>query len=107
MSPLPPYQDSAAPISQRVQDLLNRMTLAEKIGQMTQVEKYSIAPQEAAERSIGSVLSGGGANPDPNTPSTWAQMVRSYQEAALLTRLGIPILYGSDAVHGHNNVWER
>jgi beta-glucosidase len=87
-----------------VKDLLARMTLAEKIGQMTQVENRSITPTEVAQQVIGSVLSGGGGNPEPNTPHTWAAMVREYQEAALESRLGIPLLYGADAVHGHSNV---
>ena len=98
------YRDSRAPIVERIRDLLARMTLAEKIGQMTQVENLSITPAEVARHAIGSVLSGGGGNPEPNTPETWAAMVRGYQEAALETRLGIPLLYGADAVHGHNNV---
>jgi beta-glucosidase len=80
------------------------MTLADKIGQMTQVENRSITPAEVAQHAIGSVLSGGGGNPEPNTPGNWAAMVRGYQEAALQTRLGIPLLYGADAVHGHSNV---
>jgi beta-glucosidase len=99
------YQDTRVPIVERVPDLLARMTLAEKIGQMTQVENRSITPAEVAQHAIGSVLSGGGGNPEPNTPENWAAMVRGYQEAALQTRLGIPLLYGADAVHGHNNVW--
>jgi beta-glucosidase len=98
------YQDTKAPIAERVRDLLARMTLSEKIGQMTQVENRSITPAEAARHAIGSVLSGGGGNPEPNTPANWAAMVRGYQEAALQTRLGIPLLYGTDAVHGHSNV---
>jgi beta-glucosidase len=80
------------------------MTLAEKIGQMTQVENLSINPPEVSQFYIGSVLSGGGGNPEPNTPENWAQMVQGYQQAALETRLGIPLIYGVDAVHGHNNV---
>jgi beta-glucosidase len=80
------------------------MTLAEKTGQMTQVENLSITPAEVTCNLIGSVLSGGGGNPEPNTPESWAAMVRGYQEAALKTRLSIPLLYGVDAVHGHNNV---
>ncbi len=87
-----------------VEALLQQMTLAEKIGQMTQVEKNSIQPEDAANYFIGSVLSGGGGNPQNNTPENWAQMVRSFQEAAQTTRLRIPLIYGSDAVHGHNNV---
>jgi beta-glucosidase len=98
------YDDTRAPIVERVRDLLARMTLAEKIGQMTQVENRSITPAEVAQHAIGSVLSGGGGNPEPNTPGNWAAMVRGYQEAALQTRLGIPLLYGADAVHGHSNV---
>jgi beta-glucosidase len=93
-----------ASIAARVEDLLTRMTLAEKIGQMTQVENRSIGPAEVTQHAIGSVLSGGGGNPDPNTPESWAAMVQRYQEAALKTRLGIPLIYGVDAVHGHNNV---
>jgi beta-glucosidase len=98
------YRESQAPIPARVKDLLARMTLAEKIGQMTQVENRSITPPEVTRCFIGSVLSGGGGNPKPNTPENWAAMVQGYQEAALQTRLGIPLLYGADAVHGHSNV---
>jgi len=98
------YRDSQAPIVERARDLLARMTLAEKVGQMTQLENRSIAPGEVARHAIGSVLSGGGGNPEPNTPENWAAMVQGYQEAALQTRLGIPLLYGADAVHGHSNV---
>ncbi|MCA9989607.1 MAG: hypothetical protein KDE29_01250 [Anaerolineales bacterium] len=53
---------------------------------------------------LGSVLSGGGTNPPPNNPQNWAEMVGSYREAALRTRLGIPLLYGVDGAHGHSNV---
>jgi beta-glucosidase len=81
------------------------MTLAEKIGQMTQVEKNSITPAEVTEYAIGSVLSGGGGNPTPNNVHTWRAMVRNYIEPSLYTRLAIPLIYGSDAVHGHNNVY--
>lgn len=84
--------------------LIQQMTLAEKIGQMTQVEKNSIPVEDVTTYFIGSVLSGGGGNPHPNTPKNWAAMVRAFQEAALKTRLAIPLIYGSDAVHGHNNM---
>jgi len=100
----PLYLDSQQPIAMRVDDLLARMTLAEKIGQMTQVEKNSIEPDDVATYAIGSVLSGGGGYPTPNTPEAWAEMVNGYKEAALQTRLQIPLIYGVDAVHGHNNV---
>lgn len=91
-------------VESRIDALLAQMTLAEKIGQMTQVEKNSITPEDVTAYCIGSVLSGGGGNPEPNTATTWRQMVVAYQQAALKTRLGIPLIYGSDAVHGHNNV---
>lgn len=87
-----------------VDSLVQQMTLAEKIGQMTQIEKNSIPPEDVTNYFIGSVLSGGGGNPQPNTPENWAKMVREFQEAALKTRLAIPLIYGSDGVHGHSNV---
>ncbi len=98
------YKNPDLPIEDRVENLLSHMTLAEKIGQMAQVEKNSITAEEVSRYAIGSVLSGGGGNPTPNTPRSWWQMVHSFQEAALKSRLGIPLIYGSDAVHGHNNV---
>lgn len=88
----------------RVQNLLAQMTLAEKIGQMTQPEKNSVTPAQVTEYALGSVLSGGGGNPSPNNPQNWRKMVGDFQAAALNTRLGIPIFYGTDAVHGHNNM---
>ena len=91
-------------IETKVKDLLAKMTLAEKIGQMTQPEKNSVRPGDVAALALGSVLSGGGGNPTPNTPAAWADMVRAFQDEALSSRLGIPLLYGVDAVHGHNNV---
>lgn len=100
-----PYRNPALPIEERVEDLLGRMTLEEKIGQMTQIEKGSISFDETAELFLGSILSGGGGSPMPNTPEAWLEMVHGYQAAALSTRLGIPLIYGIDAVHGHNNVY--
>lgn len=101
----PIYQDASASIATRVGDLLNRMTLEEKIGQMTQVEKNSLTPDDVRDHLIGSVLSGGGGYPPDNTPAGWFKMIRDFQKAALQTRLGIPMLYGVDAVHGHNNLY--
>lgn len=98
------YQDTRAPIEQRVQDLLARMTLAEKIGQMVQISKDGIRPREVKEHFIGSVLSAGGGFPADNTPAGWLEMVNGFQAKALETRLGIPLLYGVDAVHGHGNM---
>ncbi|HLO17105.1 MAG TPA: glycoside hydrolase family 3 N-terminal domain-containing protein [Anaerolineales bacterium] len=98
------YTDPSQPIEARVADLLRRMTLDEKIGQMTQVEKNSIKPGDITKYYIGSVLSGGGGSPKENTPQAWYAMVEGFQKEALETRLQIPIIYGVDAIHGHGNL---
>jgi beta-glucosidase len=99
------YRDPSLPVERRVQDLLSRMTVDEKIGQTLQVARdYLVKTSDIAAYGLGSVLSGGGSGPSRNEPSAWADMIDSYQKAALSSRLGIPILYGVDAVHGHNNV---
>jgi beta-glucosidase len=101
-----PYLDPRLPVSQRVHDLLGRMTLEEKVGQMTQAERGAIDADQGQITSLGlgSVLSGGGSTPADNTPEGWADMVDGYQARALATRLRIPLLYGVDSVHGHNNL---
>ena len=106
ITPAPPalYQDPTAPTTARVADLLARMTLDEKIAQMAQIEKNSIDPATVAEVGLGSVLSGGGGYPRPNTPQAWAAMVSEFDAAARASRLGIPLLYGFDAIHGAASV---
>ena len=91
-------------MSALIDELVGAMTLDEKIGQITQVDRSAITLEEVAELGIGSILSGGGGNPDPNTPQTWRAMVDDYVDASRRSRLGLPILYGTDAVHGHSNV---
>lgn len=89
-------------------DCLSKMTLDEKIGQMTQVEKNALTtPSDIATYYIGSLLSGGGEGPSGagGTATQWADMYDNFQSYAARTRLQIPILYGVDAVHGHNNVY--
>ena len=98
------YTDPEVPVADRIDDLLARMTLEEKIGQMTLVEKNSLEPADVTTHFIGSVLSGGGGYPTVNSPEKWAEMVAEFKNAAEETRLGIPLIYGVDAVHGHNNV---
>jgi beta-glucosidase len=101
-----PYKNPALSVKERTDDLLKRMTLNEKIGQMIQVERSVCDnPQVLTEYWIGSVLSGGGSAPIPNKPEEWARMYDQLQSFALKTRLGIPIIYGIDAVHGNNNVY--
>jgi len=88
-----------------VDELVQKMTLEEKVGQMTQVDKRMLDSEEdIAKYFLGSILSGGGSVPDDNTPKGWVNMVNNYQRQALSTRLKIPLIYGIDAVHGHNNV---
>ncbi|MDR9451764.1 MAG: glycoside hydrolase family 3 protein, partial [Acidimicrobiia bacterium] len=102
--PSAPYRNASVAVDERVEDLLARMTLCEKVGQMTQVEKNSILPEHIKYLGIGSLLSGGGGAPEENTPEAWAGMVDGFQALAVDTRLAIPLIYGVDAVHGHNNV---
>ncbi|KVI03661.1 Glycoside hydrolase family 3 [Cynara cardunculus var. scolymus] len=100
------YKNESEPIEARVKDLLSRMTLKEKLGQMTQIERSVATPEVIRNLCIGSVLSGGGSKPfDKATSADWADMVDGLQKGALESRLGIPIFYGSDAVHGNNNVY--
>ncbi len=100
-----PYQNPNLAPADRVSDLMARMTLDEKIGQMTQAERAALNPQsDLATFRVGSVLSGGGSAPSPNTAQAWADMYDSFQRTALSTPLAIPMIYGVDAVHGHNNV---
>jgi beta-glucosidase len=96
----PAYRDPSLPIEKRVKDLLARMTLEEKIGQMTQVANTYIKPDDITTRFISSILSGGDGAPSPNSLVAWANMVNGDQPYALKTRLGIPLIYGVDAVHG-------
>ncbi|MBN1765314.1 MAG: glycoside hydrolase family 3 C-terminal domain-containing protein [Sedimentisphaerales bacterium] len=87
-----------------IEALIASMTLDEKIGQMTQAERSDATPDDVRDYYLGSILSGGGSHPASNTPTGWADMHDDYQIAALSTRLGIPMIYGIDAVHGHSNV---
>ncbi|MGC8595574.1 MAG: glycoside hydrolase family 3 protein [Candidatus Kryptoniota bacterium] len=97
-------QDTAS-VENRVDQLLKKMTLAEKIGQMTQIDRRFLqADSDIKVYALGSLLSGGGSSPAVNNPSSWADMYDKYQWYALQTRLKIPLIYGIDAVHGHNNV---
>ena len=114
------YRDPHARVAARVSDLLKRMTLEEKVGQMAQPAVVNMqgdcqwsggALVESCMKHVlgdlkaGSVLSGGGETPPANTPKDWADMVNTVQKYAIdHSRLHIPIVYGVDAVHGHNNV---
>jgi beta-glucosidase len=99
------YKNSELPIMDRVRDLMSYMTIEEKVGQMTQVERQFLdGDDNISKYFLGSLLSGGGSAPAQNFPRSWADMYDRFQKVALSTRLGIPIIYGIDAVHGHGNV---
>ena len=90
----------------QVDALLGQMTLDEKIGQMVQVDSGALKDiADVKKYFLGSVLSGGGSDPaDGNSVQAWLKFATEFQNQALQTRLKIPLLYGIDAVHGHNNV---
>ncbi|KAJ4833864.1 hypothetical protein Tsubulata_035731 [Turnera subulata] len=101
------YKDPAQPMNARIKDLMSRMTVGEKIGQMVQLDRVATTPDIVKTYSIGSLLSGGGSVPSLRaTPKDWIAMFNGFQNASLSTRLGIPLIYGIDAVHGHNNVYQ-
>jgi beta-glucosidase len=91
-------------LSQTPEEIVANMTLEEKAGQMTQAERGSISNDDIKNYFIGSVLSGGGSVPSPNTPAGWVSMLNGFINASLQTRLKIPVIYGIDAVHGQNNI---
>ncbi len=100
-----PYLNSHLSIQDRVNDLMNRMTDWEKIGQMALVEKNSIHDLSDITRyNLGALLSGGGAGPKEDNPAAWLEMVNNFQVAAGKTCLKIPLIYGIDAIHGNANV---
>lgn len=94
-------------IREQIEAILSRMSLDQKVGQMTQTERMSISPEEVKSYHIGSVLSGGGSCPGENEPADWVAMNDAYWAASVEEdehHIGIPIIYGVDAIHGHNNV---
>ncbi|MGW3359349.1 glycoside hydrolase family 3 N-terminal domain-containing protein [Streptomyces bungoensis] len=100
-----PYLDAKLPVRKRVADLLSRMSLQEKAGQMTQAERGAVGEGgDVAAYGLGSLLSGGGSTPTPNTPEAWAKMIDGFQLRTRATRFQVPLIYGVDAVHGHNNL---
>ncbi len=90
----------------RAEELLGKLSLRRKVGQMVQAERLHITPQQVAEFGIGSVLSGGGSIPGRNRPEDWVALNDAFWEASMSPESGgpgIPLIYGVDAIHGHNN----
>jgi len=101
---VPPARRAGLPAPD-IEALLAQMTLDEKLGQMTQADKTAIHDgRDIRDLMLGSVLSGADSLPAPNSPQTWAEMTDRFQTQALSTRLGIPLIYGVDAVHGDGDV---
>ena len=90
--------------SRFVTEKLATMDLRQKIGQMTMPERMHITTQDITAHGFGSVLSGGGSHPGDNSPLDWVKMNDEYWQAVMESSAGIPLLFGVDAVHGHNNV---
>lgn len=91
----------------QVEALLAKMTIEQKIGQMTQADRMTCSPAEAKAYHLGSILSGAGSSPGENTPNDWVEMSDDYWSHSMFqdeNHLGIPIIYGLDAIHGNNNV---
>ncbi len=99
------YLNPEEDIEVRIDALLSQMTLEEKTAQMVQPEQVNISLDEITKYNVGSVLSGGGSAPATgNMVENWQEHVNNMKQASLDSRLGIPLVYGVDAVHGHNNV---
>ena len=98
-----------AALEARVRKIVSEMTLAQKIGQMTQPEIKSVTPEDVRRYYLGSVLNGGGSWPAKNKRATvadWLRLAEQYHDASLASDAAtpIPVIWGTDAVHGHNNV---
>ncbi|MEG3767850.1 exo 1,3/1,4-beta-D-glucan glucohydrolase [Alteromonas sp. 14N.309.X.WAT.G.H12] len=97
-------------VEQRVDTLLKAMTLEQKIAQMIQPEIRNITVEDMRKYGFGSYLNGGGAFPDNNkhaTPDDWVKLAEDLYQASVDDSLDgstIPTMWGTDAVHGHNNV---
>ncbi len=95
-------------VEEKVLNLLNSMSLEEKIAQMIQAEIKFIKPQELEKFPLGSILNGGGSFPNDNKKSTakdWVQLADLYYQSSIKSGKAIPLIWGTDAVHGHNNVY--
>jgi beta-glucosidase len=104
-SPVQDTQEQAA----KIEALLARMTLEEKVGQIMQAEIQSITPEEARAYHIGSILNGGGSTPGRArnaAPRDWLKIADAFYKASIKSDGGviIPVIWGTDAMHGHSNV---
>ena len=99
--------DINADVETRVQSILQEMSLEQKVGQMVQGEIKWVSPSDVTKYHLGSVLNGGGSFPGGKKNSSiddWVNLADKYYKASMKTKAGIPVIWGTDAVHGHNNV---
>jgi beta-glucosidase len=109
--PIPNPVPANPELDKRVEQILAQMTLEQKVGQMIQAEIRSVTPADVRKYGLGSVLNGGGSFPKGNkraSVSDWTSLAKAYFDAASIvgeSKIAVPILWGTDAVHGHNNVY--
>jgi len=99
-----------AALEARVREIVGRMTLAQKIGQMTQAELKAVTPDDVRTYYLGSVLNGGGSWPHNDKHASagdWLKLADAFYDASMATDMAVkvPMIWGTDAVHGHNNVY--
>ena len=109
-----PAQDSVfvrdPEMEERIAALVSRMTLEEKVGQVIQADISTVTPDQVQEYNLGAVLNGGGSAPggdNRTTPDKWLALADEFWQASTDTSdggVGIPVIWGTDAVHGHSNV---
>lgn len=105
---IPATNDAA--LEARVRSIVAGMTLEQKVGQMTQADIRSITPDDVRRYYIGSILNGGGAWPSMNMHASvddWLNLSDAFYRASMSTdmKVHVPVIWGTDAVHGHNNVY--
>jgi beta-glucosidase len=99
-----------AATERRVQSLLQRMTVEEKVGQVVQADIASVTPEDVRTYHLGSVLNGGNSAPgnDEFAPAArWLELADAFYNASIDTRgnrTAVPVMWGTDAVHGHSNI---
>jgi len=97
-------------IEERIDEIIPKLTLEQKVGQIIQADNGSITPEEVKQYRLGSVLSGGNSAPGPlpyADTKTWLEMADKYYNASLDpegVEIAIPVIWGIDAVHGHANL---
>ena len=91
-----------------VNNLMKTMSIEEKVGQVIQADLDFIKPSDLRDYPIGSVLNGGNTSPRGElraSPAEWKSLAQEFYEESKKTGASIPVLWGTDAVHGHSNVF--